>query len=166
MKEEEAVIKISTKSLRYIIFGIIIVALLVIGFIAMNSGNKAKTNENPVTDNPAAITPSPADSSITASAGANHTRATNVEILSSLLETDKANDKHKTISGRVQNTGNASALSVIVYAKIYDANDKLIATEQTRPLFNDLSPGQISQYIISFYENLSRYELSVDWIDK
>lgn len=157
----EGTITISKKNLVYAIIGFFIVTII-IGAVVMSSKSEIKTDLPPVTDNSetnAGTTDTPTTESVTP------TKATEVKILSQLLEVNRANEKIKTISGRVQNIGNVRALSVMIYAKLYDINNKSIKTEETRPLFNDLNPGQISQYILTTYENFTTYELSVDWIE-
>ncbi len=163
MKKEDSAkenggIQISAKNLKYIIYGaiILIAALLVIGFVVMNSGDKTGT-----TDNSAAGTPAAQDAS--AAASAENKSAGNYEILEQSTKIDMANG-NKIIEGKIKNTGEVTMYSVEITATLYDANNKIIGTKITRPLFNDLEPEQVSYFSISdIYHGFSTYELEVTW---
>lgn len=85
-----------------------------------------------------------------------------VVILNDVMDLDKSNDRHKTISGRVQNTGDVRALSVEITALLYDLNGTQVGKQIIRPLFNDLNPDQISYFEINVYDYVTAtYRLSV-----
>ncbi|MEK6885368.1 MAG: FxLYD domain-containing protein [Nanoarchaeota archaeon] len=153
----EKMIHISAKNFSYAVIGVIIVALLIVGYVVMNSGDKTKTDdttnipadETPITDTPVTEIPVVENTD-------------KVVILSDTMDIDNANDRHKTISGRVQNTGTDRALNVWVTAFLYNLNGTQVGKETTRPLFNELNPNEISYFYINVYDDVTAsYRLSV-----
>ncbi len=157
--KEEKIIHINAKHFTGIIFTIILVAALIIGFVVMNSKDK---NNNPTTDLPNTTIPTTVNyTNIPASA----ISTDKVVILSDTMDLDKANDRHKIIFGKVQNTGTTRALNVWVTATLYNLNGTLIGKETTRPFINELDPNQVSFFQINVYDSYdtstAAYRLSV-----
>ena len=146
---------------------ILIIALIGVTIFFTSSKDIVKPDTNSLTDS-SADSESLVDTTLTdtTSVPAEKNATINQEgvvLLFHTIDSDKANEKHKLISGRVQNKGKIIASSVIVNAKIYDSNGNQIATAFARPLYNDLQPGQISWFYLDVYEYFSNYSLSVEW---
>jgi len=158
---EEGGIHISSKNLRYLIFGVIIIALLAVGYVVMNSGDKTGTDDTtniPPTETPITETPTTNDIPVVENTD-------KVVILSDTMDINKANERRKSIFGRVQNTGTTRALNVWITATLYDLNGTLIGTETTRPFINELNPDEVSYFQVNIYDSYDKstaaYRLSV-----
>ncbi len=163
MKKES---NIKSKWLNNQVITVAVVAILIIAavILVMNgSKNNAGQEIAKPADSPVSVDSS--ESSIPASTPETPGQNTEqVKILSHTMEIDKAYDRHKIISGRVQNNMDTRAISVEIIAQLYDSKGNSLGKLTSRPLFNDLDPKQISPFNINIYEdNLVAYNLSVIW---
>ncbi|MDP1728919.1 MAG: FxLYD domain-containing protein [archaeon] len=154
---KEKISSTSHKSSKVLIgVGIVIVILLSAILFTLNKDTitNSELEKNTTMPDESEITPAPSIPLIEST--------DKVIVLSDTLEIDKANEKHKKIVGRVQNTGDTRALSVEITAILYTLNGTRVGEQSTRPLFNDLNPGQISYFEINFWDDVTAtYRLSV-----
>lgn len=87
-----------------------------------------------------------------------------VIVLQSSREVDKYDSRRQSIVGKVKNNGSTLVQYVEITASLYNINNKLVKTEVTRPVLNDLDAGQVSPFTFTdIFEPFTSYELEVNW---
>lgn len=157
--EEEATAKPHKSNI--ILIGVGIVMVILLSAILFTLISKDKTAESEIEKNETGVAAeNTTESNVKIIPVINNTDK--VVILSDMLEINKANERNKKITGRVQNTGDVRAISIEITALLYDLNGTQVGKQTSRPLFNDLSPNQTSYFEISFYDDVTAaYRLSV-----
>ena len=158
MKKQESKLEQSISSInknRMIAMGVIAV-LIIVGIVYLSMGSKITL--------PLVKTTPDVKTSINNSVNPEIVKEQKIIVLQSSKEIDKYDARRQSITGKVKNNATTLVHSILITAYLYDDKGKFLKTEVTRPVINDLEPGQTSLFTMTdIFEQFYSYKLEVSW---